>query len=320
MKEDNEQEVKLEGLFDSDLDMRDKTPYGYSLLSAALVGSAILYNVAGGSPVNSNKLAMTSDSIDEKVEEVIKKEPIKEDYLEVTFDPSIKDFSIKNVSADKTLKQDIESIKTSVSALYDPDEFRDLTCGRGTPYSQVLKNAVRFKDLINEHEIKYGMPRGLLAGLMIQESCGNPLQLNSSGDGGAGLFQFQPGTARERGLLVYGNSNATGRDPAHHRELERMLRAYNNDINELRVVDERFDPEKATKAAASYLNDLRKRHGTWERAVSAYNAGRPVRNYSSSPHVRGVKKFQNMFNNHLSSNYYSSSQLSRNTQSNSNKY
>ena len=182
---------------------------------------------------------------------------------------------------------------------YDAEEFRYLRCGRGTPYREVLNNAKRFKNLIRTQERKYNMPRGLLAGLMIQESCGNPLQLSSFGDGGAGLFQFQPGTARAYNLKVHGNSFATGRDVNHHQELKILIRNTNNDINKLIKFDERFDPEKATKAAASYLNDLRRTYGSWTRAVSAYNAGRPVQNYRSSSHVRGVEKFQRMYNNHL---------------------
>ncbi|EGJ71073.1 Lytic transglycosylase catalytic [Bacteroides coprosuis DSM 18011] len=77
--------------------------------------------------------------------------------------------------------------------------------------------------------------------LMVIESSLNPLAMSPAG--AAGFWQFMKGTGRDYGLEVNNN------------------------------IDERYNIEKSTKAACSYLLDAYKKYGDWITAAASYNAG-----------------------------------------------
>lgn len=103
-----------------------------------------------------------------------------------------------------------------------------------------LKRANRYFPQIIPLLKKAGAPEDLIY-LACTESSMNPTARSSAK--AAGIWQFMPATAKEYGLEV-------------------------NDY-----VDERYDIEKATAAAARMLKKLYNKYGDWESAFAAYNGG-----------------------------------------------
>jgi len=204
------------------------------------------------------------------------------------------------VSRKETLEGKIEKDKagkgywTFGAPDYDPKCF---AYTRGNIDKVVEKTYKCWGEIIDRTERKYGLEEGILTGLMIRESKGNPLMLNSLDDGGAGLMMFQPGTARNYGLKVYEDAKSTGRDKNHGRKLRILVNKYKHDYQSLLEIDERFDPEKCIDAAGRFLRDLHKRYKTWDRALSAYNQGRPARNPLKTRHVRMSRHYQKLYLN-----------------------
>ncbi|MCS7004079.1 MAG: LysM peptidoglycan-binding domain-containing protein [Cytophagales bacterium] len=125
---------------------------------------------------------------------------------------------------------------------------------------RVLERKNMYFPLFEKIFAEYGIPDEMKY-LSIVESALVPTALSRAG--ARGLWQFMPSTARLKGL------------------------------KQDYYFDERLDPEKSTRAAASYLLDLYRVFGDWELAISAYNCG--PGNIRKAQKKTGKLKFWDIF-------------------------
>lgn len=112
-------------------------------------------------------------------------------------------------------------------------------------YEKKIKSqAKQYEPIIRQAAYETNVPASLLEEVIMRESGFNPEKVSRAG--AAGLMQLMPKTAKLLGLRV---------NPRYPK------------------LDERFDPEKAIIAGATYLAYLHERFGSWELALSAYNLG-----------------------------------------------
>ncbi len=99
-----------------------------------------------------------------------------------------------------------------------------------------LKGAIlrtlRFKNVTDKIEKKYGLKKNVLLSMILQESNGVDLLTNGSNDGGAGLCHMQPVIARQFGLKVFQNCNRLV-SKKHGRALVKLIEKYNYDRKKL---------------------------------------------------------------------------------------
>lgn len=141
------------------------------------------------------------------------------------------------------IRQRIENLVTIVDPVYNPyvrSYLRTYIEKYPAKTEEMLGRTTIYFPLFERLLRENDMPEELKFLAIIESSL---VQKATSRSGAVGLWQFMKPTGREYGLRV------------------------------TKYVDERMDPEKATRSAVRYLKYLYKRFQSWELAMAAYNAG-----------------------------------------------
>ena len=160
------------------------------------------------------------------------------------FSQSADTYSDYTLISDQEIKARLSTIQNDVvKPRFDPavrSYINTYTIKKRDKTESMLGKTVIYFPLFERILAEAGLPDDLKY-LSVVESALNANAVSRSG--AVGLWQFMKPTGRECGLSI----NST--------------------------IDERKEPEKATRAAVEYLNKQYKRYGNWELALAAYNGG-----------------------------------------------
>jgi uncharacterized protein YeeX (DUF496 family) len=109
-------------------------------------------------------------------------------------------------------------------------------------------------------------------GLIMMESCGDPLLGNNQDSGGFGLVHFMPKTAQFYGLKVFEPSNTNSIiDRKNAKKIKELKLKYNNDLTKIHEFEDRAHPIKIIDETARYLLNNYQTTRSWKSAIQSIN-------------------------------------------------
>lgn len=188
-----------------------------------------------------------------------------------------------------------EAQKLPVSRKYVLPNFSSVILAKKGTKIGDIQRTYRWKPVIEAVEKKYGIPSGVLAGIVMEESYGDPLQPNATDDGGIGLIHTQGTTAKILGLEIYGDSH-NDHDPKHGRQLNRMFDDCGYVVECVAEQDDRAHPLKNLDAIARYMLQGYKAHGSWGSAIQWVRGPGLINKSTGKRYLSKVKDKREAFN------------------------
>jgi len=154
-----------------------------------------------------------------------------------------------------------------------------------------IQRTLRWKPIYQAIEQIYGLEPNTLAGMIMEESYGDPVQPNAQNDGGFGIVHEQGPLAPEWGGDVFGNSTRYN-DKQYGKKLAKMIRGCNYDATCIQEKDERAHLIKALDIAARIVKTGINVHETNDYGIEFFRAPGRVGKHTGWEYLSRVKKWK----------------------------
>ena len=270
-----------------------------SWIKTAALTAGLMYGASGIQPY----AAQLKDDITSKIQAAKKTEQISpgapgsptrtpaEVTLKITGQPPK---PIDQMEINQNLKSRPKVYDSLGHAVKVPHDFSGVKLADKESEIGRIQRVLRWQPIYNTVEKARGIRKNTLAGMIMQESYGDPVQPNMRDDGGLGLMHEQGTTAKAMGLDIHGNSNRAS-DRKHGRDLKKMLEECKYDPACIHKFDERAHPIKNLDTGARIIVEgMIKNDGKWEAGVEYFRAPGKVGRNLTWKYMTQVKEWMGL--------------------------